>query len=218
MMKVFMACVLVLCSLALAEDITIYDPDAVEPTELHYVLGMVFNDGHLSQKSLKLVNGGFDGDASLGGDSEIACEELGMDKLNSEYSENVPGTLCRYSDGAANENEQEYSVCTKKRDYTRDRSYYCEIQNASGKFVESCDFTFTIRTKCYECMTDDSESKELCFSEDKFDFTLSIPFHEDGSKIVFFEKKDRSKKQVLSVGLGKFKNAVKKHAYDDAAL
>lgn len=208
-----------MCVCASAEDIDLYDQDQGKPTELHYVLRVAFSDGHLSQKSLELVNGGLKSDTNPDADSDTACEELGLDRVNSEYSDGVPCTLCRYSASETDENTQEYSVCEEKRSYTRDSAYYCEVQDSTGGFLESFDFTFTIPTKCYECETDESESRDRCFAADKFDFTLTIPFHEDASALKFFAKqKDGTKKQIASVGLGKFKDAVKKRSYDDAAL
>ncbi len=187
-------------------DGTIVSLGQTYPTNLHYEADIAFNGGKMSLKDIRADN--FPATAATYEGEGAECSEPGTDRIPSKYSENIAVVLCKYPDETYLENVGEFGTCGKSLSSTRDRDYYLEMQNSTGGFLLSCSFTFTIATQCFDCQSEESGRSNHCESADRFDFLLSIPYHEDAKTIKIFEVgKDKKKKTVLSIGVSKFENS-----------
>ncbi|HOX29519.1 MAG TPA: hypothetical protein P5080_01240 [Candidatus Paceibacterota bacterium] len=179
-----------------------------DPKNLHYESDIAYREGKMSLQDLRVDNYPVS-TGTFAPDGE-ECVKLGSDRVRSDYSESVDAILCKYDDKSYLEAFQEYGGCTNRLTSTRDREYELEITNATGEILLSCPFTFTIETQCFDCESGESGNRGLCDSEDRFDFSLALPYHEDAKKLRIYEIEDDKRKTVLSASVSKFKDAPEK--------
>jgi hypothetical protein len=176
-----------------------------DPKNLHYEADIAYKEGKMSLDRLRVDN--YPVSAKDYCPEEIECVKLSVDKTNSEYSENVDAVLCKHPDESYLLAIQEFGGCVGRLASTRDKEYELEITNADGEILLSCQFTFTIETQCFDCESGEAGNRSLCDSEDRFDFSLALPYHEDAKNLRIFQIDDDRRKTVLSASVSKFKDA-----------
>jgi hypothetical protein len=176
------------------------------PASLHYEINIAYNEGRMSLNDIRIDNNP-PGESFLE-EEYTECDELATDKIISKYSEYTDVTLCKLENDRYRESLKGYGDCANSLSSTRDTEYYLEAQDASGEFLLSCSFTFTIEKLCFDCVSGGSGKSSSCVSDDRFDFFLSVPYHKNAQIIKIFEvSENKKRKTVLSIGVSEFKDA-----------